>query len=86
LVWFQQVHQPFVTHGNRAAAVVAGFNIVVFSTIALLAHRERLTKKRKNQTSLASTSSEPATPVDEVKLKSATVGVVSFPPKSEEPL
>ncbi|KAI8935617.1 hypothetical protein NX059_007146 [Plenodomus lindquistii] len=41
LVWFQQVHQPFVTPGNRGAAVVAGLNIVAFSLIAFLAQRDR---------------------------------------------
>ena len=45
-MWFQQVKQPFVTSGNRAAAVMAGFNIVIFSTIALLARNEKLAKKR----------------------------------------
>ncbi|KAL6249511.1 hypothetical protein RBB50_003364 [Rhinocladiella similis] len=49
LVWFQQVHQPNVTAGNRAAAVVAGFNIIVFATIAVLAHREKIRKKRNGQ-------------------------------------
>jgi ACS family pantothenate transporter-like MFS transporter len=41
LVWFQQVHQPYVTPGNRAAAVIAGFNIIVFTTIALLSRKEK---------------------------------------------
>lgn len=83
-MWFQQIHQPFVTPGNRAAAVVAGFNIIVFSIIALLAHREKLAKKRSNVSTSATESeaSEPATPTDE---KSVAVGVVSYPPKSVEP-
>jgi MFS transporter, ACS family, pantothenate transporter len=38
-----------VTPGNRAAAVVAGFNVIVFSLIAYLALREKLQKKRNNQ-------------------------------------
>ncbi|KAK3208636.1 hypothetical protein GRF29_77g1471502 [Pseudopithomyces chartarum] len=46
LVWFQQVKQPFVTSGNRAAAVVAGLNIIIFSSIAFLARNEKLAKKR----------------------------------------
>jgi ACS family pantothenate transporter-like MFS transporter len=49
LVWFQQVHQPYVTAGNRAAAVIAGVNIIVFSTIAFLSHKEKLAKARNNQ-------------------------------------
>ncbi|KAJ4512987.1 hypothetical protein HRR78_002834 [Exophiala dermatitidis] len=49
LVWFQQIHQPNVTPGNRAAAVMAGFNVLVFSTIAVLAHREKMKKKRQGQ-------------------------------------
>ncbi|OIW22625.1 putative pantothenate transporter liz1 [Coniochaeta ligniaria NRRL 30616] len=60
LVWFQQIHQPNVTPGNRAAAVVGGFNVIVFSTIAFLAHREKLQKKRNNQ--LAVDSSESVLP------------------------
>ena len=54
-----------VTPGNRAAAVVAGFNVIVFSTIAILAHREKLQKKRNNQ--LAVDSSESVLQVDEKK-------------------
>jgi ACS family pantothenate transporter-like MFS transporter len=46
-VWFQQVHQPYVTPGNRAAAVIAGLNIVIFTTIAVLARREKRIKVRK---------------------------------------
>jgi ACS family pantothenate transporter-like MFS transporter len=45
-VWFQQVHQPYVTPGNRAAAVIASFNIVIFTTIAVLARREKRIKAR----------------------------------------
>ncbi|EPE33309.1 MFS general substrate transporter [Glarea lozoyensis ATCC 20868] len=49
LVWFQQIHQPNVTPGNRGAAVVAGLNVLVFSLITYLAHREKLQKKRNGQ-------------------------------------
>ena len=52
-----------VTPGNRAAAVVAGLNVIVFSAIAYLAHREKLQKKRNNQ--LANVSSESVLPADE---------------------
>lgn len=86
LVWFQQVHQPFVTPGNRAAAVVAGFNIIVFSTIAFLAHRDKVAKKRANLLPHTSDSPEPTTPSDEVNSKGLTIGVVSLPPESVEPL
>ncbi|KAF2022570.1 putative pantothenate transporter liz1 [Setomelanomma holmii] len=81
-----QFHQPFVTPGNRAAAVVAGFNIIVFSTIALLAQREKLAKKRKNHLPPATDSSEPTTPIEEVGSKGMNIGVVSLPPESVEPL
>ncbi|KAB5560044.1 putative pantothenate transporter liz1 [Coniochaeta sp. 2T2.1] len=37
------------TPGNKAAAVVGGFNVIVFSTIAFLAHREKMQRKRNNQ-------------------------------------
>jgi ACS family pantothenate transporter-like MFS transporter len=40
------VKQPFVTSGNRAAAVVAGLNMIIFSSIAFLARNEKLAKKR----------------------------------------
>ena len=38
-----------VTPGNRAAAVVGGLNVFVFSIIAILANREKRQKKRDNQ-------------------------------------
>jgi ACS family pantothenate transporter-like MFS transporter len=85
LVWFQQVHQPFVTPGNRAAAVVAGFNVIVFGTITLLAHREKLAKKRKNQLPLTPDSSQPVTPIDEAMSKNVAVDVVSLPSDAVEP-
>ncbi|TAQ86071.1 hypothetical protein B7494_g5617 [Chlorociboria aeruginascens] len=49
LVWFQQVHQPNVTPGNRAAAVVGGITVIVFIVIAVLAHREKKQKKRDGE-------------------------------------
>ncbi|KAH8586080.1 putative pantothenate transporter liz1 [Bisporella sp. PMI_857] len=49
LVWFQQVHQPNVTPGNRGAAVVAGLTVIVFTIIAVLAHREKIQKKRNGE-------------------------------------
>ena len=85
LVWFQQVHQPFVTPGNRAAAVVAGFNIIVFTTIALLAHREKLAKKRNNQLIATPESPEPETPSDTSHEKGVTVGVLALQSKNVEP-
>jgi ACS family pantothenate transporter-like MFS transporter len=75
LVWFQQIHQPYVTSGNRAAAVIAGFNIVVFSTIAFLAHKESRAKARNGH--LAG-SSNPASD-DGSKVDHVTVGVLSVP-------
>jgi ACS family pantothenate transporter-like MFS transporter len=35
-----------VTPGNKGAAVVAGLNVIVFAIIAILAHREKVQKKR----------------------------------------
>ncbi|KAF2499872.1 putative pantothenate transporter liz1 [Lophium mytilinum] len=84
LVWFQQIHQPYVTPGNRAAAVVAGFNIIVFTTIAFLAHREKLARKRKHQLPAPSDSPEPGTPVDQGNEKSLSVGVFALPAESIE--
>jgi ACS family pantothenate transporter-like MFS transporter len=54
-----------VTPGNRAAAVIAGFNVIVFTTIYLLSRREQLQKKRSGGIDTASTSSEPSTPTPE---------------------
>ncbi|KAH3905847.1 hypothetical protein HBH56_214360 [Parastagonospora nodorum] len=51
LVWFQQVHQPYVTPGNHAAAVIAGLNLIIFTTIAMLARRERSIKVRAGSVS-----------------------------------
>ena len=63
LVWFQQVHQPNVTPGNRAAAVVAGINVLIFTLITWLAHKEKLQKKRNGGLAPASIASDssPAT-------------------------
>ena len=78
-MWFQQVHQPFVTAGNRAAAVIAGFNIIIFSTIAFLAHREKKARKRNNELSTPG-DVEPASPISigEVAEKDVSVGVKAF--------
>lgn len=71
-MWFQQVHQPNVTPGNRAAAVVAGINVIVFTVITLLAHREKIQKKRNGELRPASITSNSSTPgvggADEKKL------------------
>ncbi|KIW12193.1 hypothetical protein PV08_09469 [Exophiala spinifera] len=77
LVWFQQVHQPYVTAGNRAAAVVAGFNIIVFTTIAILAHREKIRNKRNGQleTEVSSVESAAADSTGAEVLKEHHVGV-----------
>jgi ACS family pantothenate transporter-like MFS transporter len=79
LVWFQQIHQPYVTSGNRAAAVIAGFNIVIFSTIAFLAHKESRAKARNDDlTDSPSPASDDGSKVDHV-----TVGVLSVPSKEK---
>lgn len=54
-----------VTPGNRGAAVVAGLNVIIFTTIFLLARRERLQQKRSGELDNASGSSEPSTPISE---------------------
>ena len=56
-----------VTPGNRGAAVVTGLNVIVFSTIAILAHRE---KKRK----AGNTGVEAGTPVEESSTPSSLNG------------
>ena len=62
LVWFQQVHQPNVTPGNRAAAVVAGLNVIVFTVITVLAHREKLQKKRNHELNPTARLTESSSP------------------------
>ena len=84
LVWFQQIHQPFVTPGNRAAAVVAGLNIIVFTAIALLAHREKLARKRENQLPVASDLPESETSSRQGNEKDLSVGVLALQPESVE--
>jgi len=74
LVWFQQVHQPNVTPGNTAAAVVAGFNVIVFTIITLLAHREKLQKKRDGQLKPASASLDSNTPSIDGNEKKLSLG------------
>jgi len=73
LVWFQQVNQPNVTPGNRAAAVVAGINVLVFILITYLAHKEKLQKKRNGGLAPASIGSDSPPPV-EVDEKRLPVG------------
>ena len=84
LVWFQQVHQPYVTPGNRAAAVVASFNIIIFTTIAFLGHREKLARKRKSQLPAASDSPESDTASDQGNEKSLSIGVFALQPEGVE--
>jgi ACS family pantothenate transporter-like MFS transporter len=79
LVWFQQVHQPYVTSGNRAAAVIAGFNIVIFSTIAFLAHKERRAKSHNNDL----TGSPDSVSGDGNKADDLTVSVLTVPSKEK---
>ena len=43
-----------VTPGNRAAAVVGGFNVIVFTIIAILDHREKKQKRRNGELTRAS--------------------------------
>ena len=86
MVWFQQVHQPYVTPGNRAAAVIAGLNIIVFSAIAILAHREKVAKKRNNQVPDDLGSGERSTPVDDDGEKTPAVGVLALQSKNVEVL
>ena len=84
LVWFQQKHQPFVTHGNRAAAVIAGVNIIIFTTIAFLAHKEKLARKRNNAIASTQDSIEPQSPSINSTEKDPAVGVFAIQPKSVE--
>ncbi|KAF2833941.1 putative pantothenate transporter liz1 [Ophiobolus disseminans] len=85
LVWYQQRHQPYVTRGNRGAAVVAGFNIIIFSAIAFMAHKEKLAKKRSYIVPAASDTSETQAPSEVSDEKTgAAVGVFAVEPKIVE--
>ncbi|KAN0104087.1 putative pantothenate transporter liz1 [Hyaloscypha variabilis] len=74
LVWFQQVDQPNVTPGNRGAAVVAGINVLIFTLITYLAHREKLQKKRNGGLAPASVSSDVIPGVEDTNEKRVTLG------------
>jgi ACS family pantothenate transporter-like MFS transporter len=43
-----------VTPGNRAAAVVGGFNVIVFTIFAILDHREKKQKRKNGELTRAS--------------------------------
>jgi ACS family pantothenate transporter-like MFS transporter len=65
-----------VTPGNRAAAVVAGLNVIVFVAIAVLAHREKMQQKRAGQLELASSPPDSPSPsVEEGNEKRVALGV-----------
>ncbi len=64
-----------VTSGNRAAAVVAGLNVIVFTIIAVLAHREKIQKKRAGQLEVVSPSDSPLPGIDEENDKKVALGV-----------
>jgi len=49
-----------VTPGNKAAAVVAGLNVIVFTIITYLAHREKEQKKQLQAATASSISSGPS--------------------------
>ncbi|KAG4436104.1 hypothetical protein IFR05_008424 [Cadophora sp. M221] len=55
------------TAGNRAAAVIAGLNILVYILIAVLAHKEKLHKKRAG-------GLPPASPIDDPESSSIGEG------------
>lgn len=65
--------------------MIAGLNIIVFSTIALLAHREKLARKRSNQTLDVLGSREPTATVDDGSEKSPAVEVLALQSKNVEP-
>ena len=77
-MWFQQIHQPYVTPGNRAAAVVSGFNIIVFGTIALLSYKEKLAKKRNSEPISFSASTLPLASSNISREKGAAVNVTAL--------
>lgn len=70
-----------VTPGNRAAAVVGGFTVIIFTVITVLDHKERLRGRRDGQprSVFASSDSSPqSTSIDEKKLP--VVGEVNATP------
>ncbi|KAF8867029.1 putative pantothenate transporter liz1 [Acephala macrosclerotiorum] len=87
LVWFQQVHQPDVTPSNRAAAVVAGLNVIVFTIITVLAHREKL-QKRNGELKPATASLDSSTGVidDGIEKKVPLVDEEDITPKPDQKL
>jgi ACS family pantothenate transporter-like MFS transporter len=57
--------------------VVAGFNVIVFIAIAVLAHREKLQKKRNHQLQVDSAGSESDAPVPEGVAKNVALEVLA---------
>jgi MFS transporter, ACS family, pantothenate transporter len=51
---FRCADLKIVTPGNRAAAVVGGFNVIVFTIIAILDHREKKQKRKNGELTRAS--------------------------------
>ena len=45
--------------------MIAGINVIVFTTIYLVSRREKLQKVRSGEIDTASTPSEPSTPISE---------------------
>jgi ACS family pantothenate transporter-like MFS transporter len=59
---------------------VAGLNVIVFIVIAVLAHREKLQKKRNGELNVESVSSDsPAPSIDVGNEKKLSSGVVVTP-------
>ena len=54
-----------VTPGNTAAAVVGGLNVIVFTVIAVLAHREKKQTKRNRESQAVYALSNSSTPTTE---------------------
>lgn len=85
LVWYQQRNQPYVTPGNRGAAVVAGFNIIIFTTIAYLAHKDKLKRRREGSLTATSYTAELHSSRDVSDKKGQSdIGVYTVEPKAAE--
>ena len=67
--------------------MVAGLNIIIFSTIAFLAHKEKLAKKRSNQLPATPESSEPQTPTEtQFEKDGSALKVLAVAPQAVETL
>lgn len=64
-----------MTPGNKTAAVVAGLNVIVFTIITYLGHREKVQKKLERLQVAPASSISSAPSIENEKGKNLSLGV-----------